>query len=99
MALNVWMANIRSKVAVEQNPETAPFTIGGTKGIVEFVIDEEIIAMQRNLIHYEGIGVDPAFSSLIANICQLLKLGTLDPKEKTCLSVWLPLTSLWIWRR
>ncbi|MCZ0860803.1 MAG: threonine synthase [Methanocorpusculum sp.] len=85
------------EVVVEQNPETvasairigAPVNaekalraIRETKGCAEFVTDEEILAMQRDLARYEGIGVEPASAASVAGIRKLAEQGMLDPKEK-----------------
>ena len=85
------------EVVVEQNPETvasairigAPVNaekalraIRETKGTAEFVTDAEILAMQRDLARYEGIGVEPASAASVAGIRKLAEQGMLDPKEK-----------------
>ncbi|MCZ9320187.1 MAG: threonine synthase, partial [Methanocorpusculum sp.] len=85
------------EVVVEQNPETvasairigAPVNaekalraIRETKGCAESVTDEEILAMQRDLARYEGIGVEPASAASVAGIRKLAEQGMLDPKEK-----------------
>ncbi|MDR0981290.1 MAG: threonine synthase [Methanocalculaceae archaeon] len=85
------------EVVVEQNPETvasairigAPVNaekalraIRETKGTAEFVTDVEILAMQRDLARYEGIGVEPASAASVAGIRKLAEQGMLDPKEK-----------------
>ena len=85
------------EVVVEQNPETvasairigAPVNaekalraIRETKGTAESVTDAEILAMQRDLARYEGIGVEPASAASVAGIRKLAEQGMLDPKEK-----------------
>ena len=85
------------EVVVEQNPETvasairigAPVNaekalraIRETEGTAEFVTDAEILAMQRDLARYEGIGVEPASAVSVAGIRKLAEQGMLDPKEK-----------------
>ena len=85
------------EVVVEQNPETvasairigAPVNaekalraIRETHGTAEFVTDAEILAMQRDLARYEGIGVEPASAASVAGIRKLAEQGVLDPNEK-----------------
>ncbi|MDV0441942.1 threonine synthase [Methanorbis furvi] len=85
------------EVVVEQNPETvasairigAPVNaekalraIRETKGTAESVTDAEILAMQRDLARYEGIGVEPASAASVAGIRKLAEQGMLDPSEK-----------------
>lgn len=85
------------EIVVEQNPETvasairigAPVNaekalraIRETKGTAESVTDAEILAMQRDLARYEGIGVEPASAASVAGIRKLAEQGMLDPKEK-----------------
>ncbi|MDU9375474.1 Threonine synthase [Methanocorpusculaceae archaeon Sp1] len=85
------------EVAVEQNPETvasairigAPVNaekalraIRETNGTAESVTDAEILAMQRDLARYEGIGVEPASAASVAGIRKLAEQGMLDPREK-----------------
>ncbi|MDV0443843.1 threonine synthase [Methanorbis rubei] len=85
------------EVVVEQNPETvasairigAPVNaekalraIHETKGTAESVTDAEILAMQRDLARYEGIGVEPASAASVAGIRKLAEQGMLDPREK-----------------
>lgn len=85
------------EVVVEQNPETvasairigapvnaekALHAIRETKGTAESVTDAEILAMQRDLARYEGIGVEPASAASVAGIRKLAEQGMLDPKEK-----------------
>lgn len=85
------------EVVVEQSPETvasairigAPVNaekalraIRETKGTAESVTDAEILAMQRDLARYEGIGVEPASAASVAGIRKLAEQGLLDPKEK-----------------
>ena len=83
------------EVVVEQNPETvasairigAPVNaekalraIRETHGTAEFVTDAEILAMQRDLARYEGIGVEPASAASVAGIRKLAEQGVLDQK-------------------
>jgi len=85
------------EVIVEQNPETiasairigAPVNaekalraIRETGGTAESVTDEEILAMQRDLARYEGIGVEPASAASVAGIRKMAELGLLDRDEK-----------------
>ena len=79
------------EVVVEQNPETvaSAIRIGApvnaekeTHGTAEFVTDAEILAMQRDLARYEGIGVEPASAASVAGIRKLAEQGVLDPNEK-----------------
>ncbi|WP_319379225.1 threonine synthase [uncultured Methanocorpusculum sp.] len=85
------------EVVVEQNPETvasairigAPVNaekalraIRETGGTAESVTDAEILAMQRDLARYEGIGVEPASAASVAGIRKMAELGLLDKDEK-----------------
>lgn len=85
------------EVVVEQNPETvaSAIRIGNpvnaekalraireTHGTAESVTDAEILAMQRDLARYEGIGVEPASAASVAGIRKLAEQGLLDPREK-----------------
>ena len=82
-----------SEVVVEQNPETvasairigAPVNaekalraIRETSGTAESVTDAEILAMQRDLARYEGIGVEPASAASVAGIRKMAEMGLLD---------------------
>ncbi|MDO9523369.1 MAG: threonine synthase [Methanocorpusculum sp.] len=86
-----------SEVVVEQNPETvasairigAPVNaekalraIRETGGTAESVTDAEILAMQRDLARYEGIGVEPASAASVAGIRKMAAMGLLDKDEK-----------------
>ncbi len=86
-----------SEVVVEQNPETvasairigAPVNaekalraIRETGGTAESVTDAEILAMQRDLARYEGIGVEPASAASVAGIRKMVAMGLLDKDEK-----------------
>ncbi|HJJ38113.1 MULTISPECIES: threonine synthase [Methanocorpusculum] len=85
------------EVIVEQNPETvasairigAPVNaekalraIRETGGTAESVTDAEILAMQRDLARYEGIGVEPASAASVAGIRKMAEMGLLDKDEK-----------------
>ncbi|HJJ67154.1 MAG: threonine synthase [Methanocorpusculum sp.] len=85
------------EVVVEKNPETvasairigAPVNaekalraIRETNGTAEFVTDEEILAMQRDLARLEGIGVEPASAASVAGIKKMAEQGLLDADEK-----------------
>ncbi len=85
------------EVVVEKNPETvasairigAPVNaekalraIRDTNGTAEFVTDEEILAMQRDLARLEGIGVEPASAASVAGIKKMAEQGLLDADEK-----------------
>lgn len=85
------------EVVVEQNPETvasairigAPVNaekalraIRETGGTAESVTDAEILAMQRDLARYEGIGVEPASAASVAGIRKMAEMGLLDKDEK-----------------
>ena len=85
------------EVVVEMNPETvasairigAPVNaekalraIRDTNGTAEFVTDAEILAMQRDLAHLEGIGVEPASAASVAGIKKMAEQGLLDADEK-----------------
>jgi len=85
------------EVVVEQNPETvasairigAPVNaekalraIRETGGTAESVTDGEILAMQRDLARYEGIGVEPASAASVAGIRKMAEMGLLDKDEK-----------------
>ena len=86
-----------SEIVVEQNPETiatairignpvnaekALRAIRETGGTAESVTDEEILAMQRDLARYEGIGVEPASAASVAGIRKMAQMGLLDKDEK-----------------
>ncbi|HKL97625.1 MAG TPA: threonine synthase [Methanocorpusculum sp.] len=86
-----------SQIVVEQNPETiaSAIRIGNpvnaekalraireTGGTAESVTDEEILAMQRDLARYEGIGVEPASAASVAGIRKMAQMGLLDKDEK-----------------
>ena len=86
-----------SQIVVEQNPETiatairignpvnaekALRAIRETGGTAESVTDEEILAMQRDLARYEGIGVEPASAASVAGIRKMAQMGLLDKDEK-----------------
>jgi len=86
-----------SEIVVEQNPETvasairigAPVNaekalraIRETGGTAESVTDAEILAMQRDLARYEGIGVEPASAASVAGIRKMAEMGLLDRDEK-----------------
>ena len=86
-----------SEITVEQNPETvatairignpvnaekALRAIRETGGTAESVTDEEILAMQRDLARYEGIGVEPASAASVAGIRKMAEMGLLDKDEK-----------------
>ena len=85
------------EVIVEQNPETvaSAIRIGNpvnaekalraireTGGTAESVTDAEILAMQRDLARYEGIGVEPASAASVAGIRKMAAMGLLDKDEK-----------------
>ena len=86
-----------SEIVVEPNPETiasairigAPVNaekalraIRETGGTAESVTDAEILAMQRDLARYEGIGVEPASAASVAGIRKMAEMGLLDRDEK-----------------
>ena len=70
------------RIGAPVNAEKALRAIRETKGTAESVTDAEILAMQRDLARYEGIGVEPASAASVAGIRKLAEQGLLDPREK-----------------
>jgi threonine synthase len=85
------------EVIPEQNPETvatairigAPVNaekvltaIRGSGGTADFVTDEEILAMQRDLAQKEGVGVEPASAASVAGVKKLVEAGIIDRDER-----------------
>ncbi len=70
------------RIGAPVNAEKALRAIRETKGTAESVTDAEILAMQRDLARYEGIGVEPASAASVAGIRKLAEQGMLDPREK-----------------
>lgn len=70
------------RIGAPVNAEKALRAIRDTNGTAEFVTDEEILSMQRDLARIEGIGVEPASAASVAGIKKMAELGLLDADEK-----------------
>ena len=55
--------------------------IRDSNGVAESVRDDEIIAMQKALAKFEGIGVEPASASSLAGLKKLLEAHVIDRDE------------------
>ena len=53
-----------------------------SKGTADYVTDEEILAMQRDLAQKEGIGVEPASAASVAGVKKLVEAGVIDHDER-----------------
>ncbi|WP_202320269.1 threonine synthase [Archaeoglobus neptunius] len=63
------------------NARKALKAVYDTKGLVEIVSDDEIIAAQKFLAAREGIGVEPASAASVAGLRKLAERGDISPDE------------------
>ncbi|MDT8357215.1 MAG: threonine synthase [Methanomicrobiaceae archaeon] len=69
------------RIGAPVNAEKALTAIRATSGTAEWVTDEEILAMQRELARKEGIGVEPASAASIAGVKKLVETGVIEKDE------------------
>lgn len=70
------------RIGAPVNAEKALTAIRATGGTAEFVTDDEILAMQRDLARKEGIGVEPASAASVAGVKKLVAGGMIDRDER-----------------
>ena len=70
------------RIGAPVNAEKALTAIRKTGGLAEWVTDDEILRMQRNLARKEGIGVEPASAASVAGIRKLAENGMIDRDER-----------------
>jgi threonine synthase len=70
------------RIGAPVNAEKALTAIRKTGGIAEWVTDDEILRMQRDLARKEGIGVEPASAASVAGIRKLAENGMIDLNER-----------------
>lgn len=69
------------RIGAPVNAEKALAAIRATSGTAEWVTDEEILAMQRELARKEGIGVEPASAASVAGVKKLVENGNIEKSE------------------
>ena len=70
------------RIGAPVNAEKVLHAIRMSKGTADFVTDEEILAMQRDLAQKEGIGVEPASAASVAGVKKLVEAGVIDRDER-----------------
>lgn len=70
------------RIGAPVNAEKALIAIRKTGGLAEWVTDDEILRMQRDLARKEGIGVEPASAASVAGIRKLAENGMIDRDER-----------------
>ena len=69
------------RIGAPVNAEKVLKAIRMSKGTAEFVTDDEILSMQRDLARKEGIGVEPASAASVAGVKKLVEAGIIDRDE------------------
>ncbi len=70
------------RIGAPVNAEKVLHAIRMSNGTAEYVTDEEILAMQRDLARKEGIGVEPASAASVAGVKKLAETGVIDRDER-----------------
>ena len=70
------------RIGAPVNAEKALIAIRKTGGCAEWVTDDEILRMQRDLARKEGIGVEPASAASVAGVRKLVEIGAIDRSER-----------------
>lgn len=70
------------RIGAPVNAEKVLHAIRMSNGTAEYVTDEEILAMQRDLARKEGIGVEPASAASVAGVKKLVETGVIDRDER-----------------
>ncbi|MHC1627108.1 MAG: threonine synthase [Methanoculleaceae archaeon] len=70
------------RIGAPVNAEKALNAIRRTGGTAAAVTDGEILAMQRDLARWEGIGVEPASAASVAGVKALVEAGEIDRDER-----------------
>ena len=69
------------RIGAPVNAEKVLKAIRMSKGTAEYVTDDEILSMQRDLARKEGIGVEPASAASVAGVKKLVEAGIIDRDE------------------
>jgi len=70
------------RIGAPVNAEKVLHAIRMSKGTADYVTDEEILGMQRDLARKEGIGVEPASAASVAGVKKLVETGVIDRDER-----------------